>query len=220
MGDNKLINPGRDEMNRPVLWSRIDRIDNKFENTKIYFISLHLPTLKYEEDNREKGDLTNTQKDIAINILRLDKNEIINKTVDDIGSELREYCLRHIIAQTIRIENFWKDDNQNCIFILAGDFNFYHTNKFFPNKTLEEKYLIKEGFTRSKKSGYTRQPKHKMKYRLVDNIWIKDSKNIIKEINEYIIKNDNLKISIEEWAANEGLDRISDHYPVIVYIEF
>ena len=63
------------------------------------------------------------------NVLRLSTDKIRNYTVDDLAFEYRQYFLNDIIAQVSGIEEYWKvENNENrCIFILAGDFNFYHT---------------------------------------------------------------------------------------------
>jgi len=206
--DKKEYSAGRDEEDRPVLWSRIDNPDSKFKSLKIYFVSLHLPTLNGEEKGLGSGVFNKTHKDIAKNVLNLQDDEKINNyTVDDIASKLREYFLNHIISQVKRIEEFWKsEDNKNkCVFILAGDFNFYHY-KDDDQKLPEQILLEKNEFKCAKLSGAT-QPvdEEHPKNRLIDNIWVK---GVEKE-------------NIGEREVNvEKLGGISDHYPVVAQIKF
>ncbi len=201
---------GRDEEDRPVLWSRIDRRINKISKHNIYFVSLHLPTLKGEEKDYSQGRFTKSQKDIFYNVLRLPGEKIGNFTVDRLASEYRYYFLNHVISQTKRIEEYWKsqDSENSCIFILAGDFNFYHTTADMHDKKGEQIILEDNSFKRAKLDGTTRPGN-----RLIDNIWVKGAKTVtewkqenksIEEISEYVQK----------------LDEISDHYPVIAEISF
>lgn len=209
MEDKKKYSAGRDEEDRPVLWSRIDKDEAKIKNLKIYFVSLHLPTLKNEEKkNHPAGDFTKSQKDIAENVLKLSESRILpNYTIDRLASELRQYYLNHIIFQVKRIEKYWKATS-NCVFILAGDFNFYHTTSTNLNKTVEQIILENNGFKRAKLDGTTRPGN-----RLIDNIWVKGAKTVSEWKEE--------GKSIEEMTKYvDILEKISDHYPVIAKIGF
>jgi endonuclease/exonuclease/phosphatase family metal-dependent hydrolase len=210
MEDKPEYSAGRDEEDRPVLWSRIEKINVQLLNLKIYFVSLHLPTLNGEEKGYPRGNFNKSQKNIFHNVLRLSAEILGDYTVDDLAFEYRQYFLNNIISQVKRIEEYWEaEDGENrCIFILAGDFNFYHTTSTNPKKTGEQILLENNDFKRAKLDGTTRPGD-----RLIDNIWVKGAKTVsewkdkgksIDEISKYI----------------QRLKKISDHYPVIAEIGF
>ena len=208
MEDNQGYSAGRDEEDRPVLWSRIDEINGNLSNIKTYFVSLHLPTLKGEEKGYPRGNLTKSQNNIFYNILRLPSERVGIYTVDDLASEYRQYFLNHIIAQVKRIEEYWEAENSEnrCIFILAGDFNFYHTTSSNPKKPGEQILLEDNDFKRVKLDGTTRPGN-----RLIDNIWVKGAETVSEWKEE--------DKSIEEIPTYvQRLNKISDHYPVIAEI--
>lgn len=210
MEDKNEYSAGRDEEDRPVLWSRIDKTDGQLANLKIYFLSLHLPTLKGEEQGYPQGIFNKSQQNIFYNVLRLSGEQISKYTVDELASEYRQYFLNHIIAQVKRIEEYWQAENSEnrCVFILAGDFNFYHTTSNFLNKKGEQIILENTGFERAKLNGTTRPGN-----RLIDNIWVKGAETVaeLKENGR----------SIEEMDEHvQRLKKISDHYPVIAEIGF
>ena len=192
---NRDYTAGRDEEERPVLWSRIGHInsdDTLSNNTGIYFCSIHLPKLKNEETSYQI--LNDSQKIIAKYIL----NQSV-KGVDELGSKLRTYALKQIIAQTERLAKYW-GNTKKCIFILAGDYNFCH-GKNLP----EESLLKKHGFFCLKKKGSTRPRNKSNNDRLIDNIWVKGA-----QPEECLLKDK----CIEDSTYNDILDRVSDHYPV------
>jgi len=210
MEDDKNYSAGRDEEDRPVLWSRIYRTDRKLSNLKIYFASLHLPTLKGEEQGCSKGIFNKSQQNIFYNVLRLSGKKIGSYTIDDLASEYRQYFLNHLIAQVMRIEEYWKvgSSENKCIFILAGDLNFYHSTPMILHKVGEQIFLENSGFERAKLDGSTRPGN-----RLIDNIWVKGAEKIAEWKEEHR--------SIEEIDAYvQSLKKLSDHYPVIAEICF
>jgi endonuclease/exonuclease/phosphatase family metal-dependent hydrolase len=210
MEDNPEYSAGRDEEDRPVLWSRIEKINGNLLNLKIYFVSLHLPTLNGEEKGYPSGNFNKSQKNIFHDVLRLSADKIGDYTVDDLAFEYRQYFLNNIISQVKRIEEYWKaEDSENrCIFILAGDFNFYHTTSTNPNKTGEQILLEDNNFKRAKLEGTTRPGD-----RLIDNIWVKGAKTVSE-------CKDKGK-SVEEISKHiQRLKKISDHYPVMAEICF
>ena len=208
--DKPEYSAGRDEEDRPALWSRLNKIDDKSSSFKIYFVSLHLPTLKGEEQGYSIGDFNKSQKNIFHNVLRLPADKIGSYNVDDLASEYRQYFLSHLIAQIERIEEYWqaKNNEDQCIFILAGDFNFYHTTSNNLDKKGEQIILESTGFERAKLDGTTRPGN-----RLIDNIWVKGAETVsewkkegmsIEEIDQYV----------------QILKKLSDHYPVIAEVCF
>jgi len=210
MGNKPHSSAGRDEEDRPVLWSRINKIDQALISPKVYFCSIHLPTLKNEEKN--VTELNETQKNIAENILNIEvskDNTIIDPqsngtwTIDNLGTKLRLYMLRQIVFQTNYIEKYWNhgDNSINCVFILAGDFNFYHNQS-----SDENEFLSNNGFKCCKTTGISRPTKIGKQPRLIDNIWVKGA-----NISEYTLNGN----QIEQTQYLNKLDIISDHYPVI-----
>jgi len=212
MGEKPEASAGRDEEDRPALWARIDTSKDKLQNLKIYFVSMHLPTLKNEEKNIRKEHFTSSQENIAQNMLKLSKKWIDNNSVDQLGSELRQYYLKQVTYQAKKIEEFWKAENSpnRCVFILAGDFNFYHNKN---NKLPEQKLLEDYGFICAKIDGTTRpiDEKHP-NARLIDNVWVKGAKDVM----EYRVNGN----QIEKSTYVDFLTKISDHYPVIADINF
>jgi hypothetical protein len=201
----KQYSAGRDEEDRPVLWTRIglqksaSQTHNK--NVKIYLCCLHLPTLKNEEKDPPEKNLSQSQKIIS-EYLCLNPDEQI--TPDKLGSALRTHTVKMILLQAERIEEYWRGICSTA-FILAGDFNFYHKHDL-PEKQI----LLKNGFKCIKDTGTTRPLTTNNKDRLVDNIWIKGC-----EGEEFRIGGK----SIEKSDHEESLKNISDHYPVIAKIK-
>lgn len=152
---------GRDDEDRPALWSRFGIPDN--EHIKLFVVSLHLPTLKGERSNtHNKQPFSPKQQELRD--ITLSKPGI--HSIDKLGSELRLYYLRHILSQCQRLEDYWQqiDTSSRCIFVLAGDFNFDHNNEHL----LEFKLLTQHGFLPS-----FRHTSSKTSGQLTDNIWIK-----------------------------------------------
>ena len=219
MGDAPGKSTGRDEEDRPLLWSRIHKTDMS-NRLKIYFVSLHLPTLFGEESKPPISELTVSQQNLAENVLglstkhgRVEKSRGLafdsNFTVDVLGSQLRAYMLRQLIYQANRIEQYWKNDpNENsCVFIFAGDFNFYHTQT--DQKFIEQSLLEEAGFFPAKLTGTTRPINKKHSYpRLIDNIWVRGA-----EVEECLFNG--VPIEHEASGYQAVLEGISDHYPVV-----
>lgn len=206
---------GRDEEDRPILWSRL--IPGHESVNIIYFVSLHLPTLKGEEKNLTAGELTRTQIDLLINVLRFPESNRKQLTVDKLGSALRHYFLQQLLAQVTRLEAYWQAENplNKCIFILAGDFNFYHTAFNSTVKTAEQLFLENNGFMAAKKTG-TSCPVFNNHFRLIDNIWVRGAKSI----GEISFLLDSERVTIEKSHYSNVLGRLSDHYPVVAEISW
>lgn len=206
---------GRDEEDRPVLWARLVNCQNTRSTVLFYFVGLHLPTLKGEEKNLPPGELTRTQIDLIKNVLRLPESRLKQLTVDELGSALRLYFLQQLLAQAARLEAYWKTENRSnsCVFILAGDFNFYHSNATVTAKTAEQLFLENNGFIGAKRAGASR-PICDHRLRLVDNIWVRGA----KRVSEITFSLDSEKVPIESSHYNNVLTRLSDHYPVIADI--
>lgn len=227
--DKKKYSASRDEEDRPVLWSRIDKMPcdkmrRELKELRVFFLSLHLPTLKNEEKDKKNVRLLNkTQKNIRDFTLSLSKSYLDeclhdkkkygkkSNIVDVLASNLRLRYLEQVLAQCEYIEEYWKDSQ--CVFIFAGDFNFHHSNNNQSVKMPEEVFLRKKGFLPAKKSGSSRPGG-----RLVDNIWVKKLVEA-KEcgVDNYVAKG----VQIEGEAADNytSLSKISDHYPVVADIE-
>lgn len=191
---------GRDDEDRPSLWARIN-CGKRTDGKKVYFISIHLPTLKNERSGKPVQYLSDRQKEILETTLRLPPagraGSISN--ADQLGSQLRSYYLEHIISQTQRLEAYWQHD---CVFILACDFNFDH------NKPTNEEVILRSGgFIPAKTRGFTRPDR----VRLIDNIWVKGA-----EIQEWLVPEEGCPI--EESRMADDLLRISDHFPVVCEI--
>ncbi|MCK5740478.1 endonuclease/exonuclease/phosphatase family protein, partial [bacterium] len=144
MGDEPGDSAGRDQEDRPVLWARIKPLNSPDFTRKVYVVSLHLPTLKGEEKNLAPGDLTAQQQLIYRDMLRLPELEMMHWSVDTLGAELRCYYLHQVLAQAQRLAGYWYGQAE-CVFILAGDFNFYHTNKRHRRRKPEQQLLEKAG---------------------------------------------------------------------------
>jgi endonuclease/exonuclease/phosphatase family metal-dependent hydrolase len=196
--DQKEYSAGRDEEDRPVLWARIG--DGEIEEIKIYFVSLHLPTPKNEEKEPPEKTLTSRQREILEKTLGLSSV----KHVDQLGSKLRVYFLRHLVSQSIRIEEYWGNAN-SCVFVFAGDFNFEHDQA--SGQSEERKVLTSAGFKAAKAGGFTRPGG-----RFVDNIWVKGA-----EANEFLVDG---KHQIEQSRFSEKLLKISDHFPVVADVSW
>lgn len=190
----------RDDEDRPALWVRIDH-RGRTDGKKVYFICLHLPTLKNERSREPVQFLSRRQKEILEVTLRLPPLGRVGSisNVDQLSSQLRVYYLEHIISQTQRIEEYWQT---NCVFILAGDFNFDHNKP-----TNEEAILRSGGFIPAKTQGFTRPDR----VRLIDNIWVKGA-----EIREWLVPEEGCPI--EESRMADDLLRVSDHFPVVCEI--
>jgi endonuclease/exonuclease/phosphatase family metal-dependent hydrolase len=146
--------------------------------------------------------------------------------------------LNHVISQISRIEEYWRAENTEnvCVFILAGDFNFYHKPMLHKDRGREQAFLEKQGFVPTKSGGYTRphlnQPQETAGgsdpsnaesrqctwagERLVDNIWVKGT----TKVREVVVREGSSTAQIEQSCYAGGLRKISDHYPVIAEIEF
>lgn len=210
--DERAYSAGRDQEDRPVLWSRLDKLDGSLNHVKIYFISLHLPTLSGEDKEIPVKAFNDTQMNIALNVLGLSKCRIWRYTVEKLASDLRTYALRSIVAQAKRIKAYWKaqDERNTCVFIMAGDFNFYHCNEDLKDLRQEEIFLTSKGkgivFKRAKSSGATRNKGGFLEgvwreRRIVDNIWVSGAKEVILK------------------KGTGKMENISDHYPVIADIK-
>ena len=193
--DEKRYSAGRDEEDRPVLFARIGTDENNTK--KIYFASLHLPTLKNEENDPPETTFSSRQEEILKMTLRLSRATVRN--VDELGSELRVYMLRHLTSHAERIEEYW-GNNADCVFILAGDFNFEHTKQ---PPTLEHQVLEQADFEAAKTEGFTRPGD-----RLFDNIWVKGA-----VATEVLFDGRSA-----EYVDRTTLDTVSDHYPVVADI--
>ena len=161
MGDEPQKSAGRDQEDRPALWSRLDCLPGSGNDTdlKVYLVSVHLPTLKGEEDERVE-ELNPTQgKLIAKRVLGLEEDDLAKlvkkhskrfeggNIVDAVASKLRRYWLSQVVYQAERIEQYWRSKSR-CVFVLAGDFNFYHAKpKSSEQRTPQEERvrLRKEG---------------------------------------------------------------------------
>ena len=203
MGDEPGDSAGRDQEDRPVLWARIVPKNSPDFTRKVYVLSLHLPTLKGEEKNLEPGDLTAQQQLIYRDVLRLPELEMMHWSVDTLGAELRCYYLHQVLAQAQRLAGYWHGQAE-CVFVLAGDFNFYHTNEIHQQPKPEQQLLEKAGYRAVKTSGQSRPDSKTTRGRLVDNIWVKGAAKIAE-----------LSIPI-----TPELDKISDHYPVGAELHF
>jgi endonuclease/exonuclease/phosphatase family metal-dependent hydrolase len=179
---------GRDDEDRPALWSRWKIKD--FGMIKLFFVSLHLPTLKGERSNNI--DYSFTSRQIEIRDVILNQPYITN--INELGAELRCYYLRGIISQCERLENYWKikDSNSKIWFILAGDFNFNHLVDTKERKLLQSsRFIMSQAIGSSKESGM-----------LLDNIWIRSDNGtevkaeILSDLNLYSLS-DHLPINIE-----------------------
>jgi len=191
--DEKEHSAGRDEEDRPVLIARIDTGERK--DKVLYFVSLHLPTLKNEEMKPPKKELSSRQREILEITLGLTSV----KNVDELGAHLRVHFLRHLISQASRIQEYWRAAT-SCVFVVAGDFNFEHTQP----GNLESQVLTTAGFQAAKTGGFTRPGG-----RLVDNIWVKGEDKV-----EEVLLN-GLRVEDE---YKQTLDTVSDHYPVVADI--
>ncbi len=208
MADQPLSAAGRDEEDRPILWSRVDLKSSPI-NRPIFFVSLHFPTLKNEEKEGVVSGLNAFQQDLAHNTLGIE--DATRYTVDELAYLLRIFVLRQLIAQANRLEKYWDIltvHPQRCIFILAGDLNFRHTNSVYHVPTAEEQFLLKAGFHPSKKTGFTREGRQ----RLVDNIWIRGNNAVWEEL-----RINGLQIESSSYA--DSLKIISDHYPVLAALK-
>src|SRR6185295_6610083 len=84
MGASPGESGGRDEEDRPVLWSSPGHADVDALGIKLFFAAMHLPTLSGEE--RPAAGLNDPQRFIAKELLKLSGGA---ETPDDLGSELR-----------------------------------------------------------------------------------------------------------------------------------
>jgi endonuclease/exonuclease/phosphatase family metal-dependent hydrolase len=182
---------GRDDEDRPALWSRWEV--KEFDTLKLFFVSLHMPTLKGERG--DKQNYTFTQRQIEIRDEVLNRPDIL--TIDELGVEFRCYYLRGIVSQCRRLESYWraKESETKVLFVLAGDFNFDHVVD-----TKEKRVLESSGFIMSQTVGAT-----KNSGMLIDNIWIRSD----------------IEIKIKgEILSDSGLNRLSDHFPLVVELMF
>jgi len=180
---------GRDDEDRPALWSRWEIKD--FGMIKLFFVSVHLPTLKGERS--DNFDYSFTQRQLEIRDIILNQPDIIS--IDELGAKLRCYYLRGIISQCERLERYWKkkENGSKVCFILAGDFNFNHTSDTQECKLLQSSRFIMSQMTGiSKESGM-----------LLDNIWIKSDIDI--EVKAEILSDSNLY-------------SLSDHLPIFIQL--
>lgn len=223
---DKKYSAGRDEEDRPVLWSRIDKLHSELKELRFFFLSLHLPTLKGEEQGKKVKSLNETQKSIANITLSLSEQDLQeclkdkkkycknSNIVDVLASKLRVRYLEQVFAQCKYIEGYWKSqsDESDCVFIFAGDFNFQHSFQQLNKGQLimmpEEKFLHNNGFLPAKKSGFTRSGR-----RLVDNIWVRGP----VKATEHTMDS---RQTEEVPAYKELLGEISDHFPVVADIGF
>jgi len=213
---DRRFSAGRDEEDRPVIWSRVGN-DSSSDRPKLFLLALHLPTLKGEEQNKPPGDLTKSQQNLAERVLRLPAVKLHEWTVDQLGTEIRLYYLQQIMAQIKRMQEFWQGDDEanKCVFILAGDFNFYHSNGNNSPRAKEEQFLSENNFVPAKTSGLTRPFSARTGERLVDNIWVKGAESV-REID---LRNYDIRLVDNNHSAPEIWNTISDHYPVIADIE-
>lgn len=196
--NEKEDSAGRDEEDRPVLWCRFGEHDRY--GKLVYFASLHLPTLKNEEKFLPERQLNSRQKEILGITLGLPDVQ----HVDQLGTELRVYFLRHLISQANRIEAYWKDVTE-CVFIYAGDFNFEHRGP-----SAEKAVLTKAGFQAAKQRGCSRPGG-----RLVDNIWVGGGRPEEITIEEVLFEAKRV-----EDCFSPYLDEVSDHYPVVADVSW
>ncbi len=210
MGDDRNNRAGRDEESRPVLWSRIQH-PNLPPDWNVFFTAVHFPTLKGEEKSQTPGLLTNSQENIFENVLNLPSSRRDSITIDELGTELRLFMLRQIVFQMERLESFWKSESPNarCIFLLAGDFNFYHYTDLFQEEKPEFTFLKKNGFSPTKRTGYTRT-----KNRTHDNIWV--SLPELESHQEILVSEMELPTALND----RFLFSISDHLPVVCELSF
>lgn len=203
---------GRDEEDRPVLWARLTPGSRYPAANLVYFVGVHLPTLKGEERNQKTGDLNRTQMNLLTNVLGFSESQAKNLTVDQGGSALRLHFLHQLMAQVKRLECYWQSENpmNQCVFILAGDFNFYHFESTATTKTPEQLFLENQGFMAAKSIGTSRPGSD----RLIDNIWVRGA----KRIRESYFSQDSQEVPIEQSGHKKVLNQLSDHYPVLANI--